>query len=150
MKAFVRAFAVSLALLSIAAPARAAEWTPSRWTDETTLQFRSVCPGEGEHWSYVWLVVLDGDVWIRLGSRAAARVDCNASKLVTAIRVGGEEFASVEMVPTPAMATRVADAMAAKYTSDLLVRYANHPYTMKLVPKDAAAAPSAAAAAKPQ
>ena len=133
-------FAAAFALLFAAPAARAADWTPEKWHNEDTLQFRSDCPDEGEHWSYVWLVVLDGDVWIRLGSRSASRVDCNKTKPFTSIRIAGQEFSDIEMVQTPAMADRVAAAMADKYTTDILVRYANHPYTMKLVPKETPAA----------
>lgn len=126
---------LAVALASISTLAQAAEWTPDRWAAEDTLQFRTECPDEGEYWSYVWVVVLDGDAWVRLGGRAGGRVDCSKTKPFTSVKIGGEEFANVEMVPVPAMADRVAAAMAAKYTTDLFVRYMNHPYTMKLVPK---------------
>jgi len=131
----IRALLVSLALVISATNALAAEWTPAKWTTEDTLQFRADCPDEGEYWSYVWLVVLDGDVYVRLGSRAAGRIDCSRSKPMTGIKIAGETFDNVEMVPSPAMAERVAAAMAEKYSTDLVIRYANHPYTMKLVPK---------------
>lgn len=129
------AAALAFSLVCLSTPASAAEWTPAQWAAEDTLEFRTDCADEGEHWSYVWLVVLDGDVWVRLGSRAAARVDCNKTGHVTSIRIAGQEFPEVEMVSTPEMAERVAAAMADKYTSDIFIRFANHPYTMKLVPK---------------
>lgn len=130
------AFVLSAAVVaSSPSDAVAADWTPAKWEANDTLQFRSDCPGEEDYWSYVWLVVLDGDVYVRLGGRAAGRVDCNKTKMVTAIKIGGEEFPAVEMVPTPEMADRVSAAMAAKYSTDLFVRYMNHPYTMKLVVK---------------
>lgn len=125
----------ALVLVAVSGVARAAEWTPAQWIAEDTLQFRTECPDEGEHWSYVWLVVLDGDVWVRLGSRAGERADCSTSKPLTTVRVAGQEFADVEMVNVPTMTGRVAAAMADKYTTDIFVRYMNHPYTMKLVPK---------------
>lgn len=127
--------ATLLSLLLLAAPALAADWTPANWAAEDTLQFRTECPGEGEYWSYVWLVELDGDVWVRLGSRAAGRVDCSATKTTTSIRIAGEQFDGVQMVDTPAMAERVAAAMAEKYSTDIFVRFMTHPYTMKLLPK---------------
>ena len=127
--------ATLLSLLLLAAPALAADWTPAKWAAEDTLQFRTECPGEGEYWSYVWLVELDGDVWVRLGSRAAGRVDCSATKTTTSIRIAGEQFDGVQMVDTPAMAERVAAAMAEKYSTDIFVRFMTHPYTMKLLPK---------------
>ncbi len=129
-------FVASLLMLA-ATVAHAADWTPEKWTDEETLQFRTDCPDEGEYWSYVWVVVLDGDAWVRLGSRAAGRVDCSRTKPLTSIKIAGQQFDDVEMVNTPEMAERVAAAMAQKYSSDLFVHYFNHPYTMKLVPKKA-------------
>jgi hypothetical protein len=141
--------AAACAIVLAAGPAWAADWTPSAWEAEDTLQFRTECPDEGEYWSWVWVVVLDGEAWVRLGSRAGGRVDCSTSKPMTSIRIAGQEFAAVEMVPVPEMADRVAEAMAAKYPTDVFVRYFSHPYTMKLVPKAAAAAapPEAAPAA---
>lgn len=124
------------ALTALPAFAAAAPWTPSQWAAEDTLQFRTQCPDEGEYWSYVWLVVLDGDVWVRLGSRAGGRFDCSATKPLTSIRIGGQEFPSVELVSTPEMADRVSAAMAEKYSTDFLVAWITHPYTMKLVPRD--------------
>ena len=126
---------LALALVSFSTLAQAAEWTPDKWTDEDTLQLRTECPDEGEHWSYVWLVVLDGDVWVRLGSRAAGRLDCSKTRPLASVKIGGQEFAAVEMVQVPEMAAHVAAAMGAKYSTDIFVRYLNHPYTMKLVPK---------------
>src|SRR5512140_2623429 len=118
---------LTLALVWLPAFAHAAEWTPEKWAAEDTLQFRTDCPDEGEHWSYVWPVVLDGNVWERLGTRSASRAECSKTEPLTSVRIGGEEFTDVEMVNVPEMAERVAAAMAAKYTTDLLVRYMTHP-----------------------
>ncbi|MFN2425906.1 MAG: hypothetical protein ABR587_05615 [Candidatus Binatia bacterium] len=126
---------LTLAFILVAKFAGAADWTPAAWTDEETLQFRTDCPDEAEHWSYVWLVVLDGDVWVRLGAKAGGRVDCSKTKPLAAVKIAGQEFASVEMVNVPEMAERVAAAMGEKYMTDIFVRYMDHPYTMKLVPK---------------
>jgi hypothetical protein len=123
-----------LALMLPTDPALAADWTPANWSAEDTLQFRTECPGEGEYWSYAWLVVLDGDVWVRLGTRASGRLHCSTTKMTTSIRIAGEQFEGVQMVNTPAMAEHVAAAMAAKYSTDIFVRYRTHPYTMKIIP----------------
>lgn len=125
---------LSLILLS-STTAAAAEWTPANWAAEETLQFLTDCPDEGEHWSYVWLVVLDGDVWVRLGGTAGGRVDCSKTKPMTSVKIGGQDFTNVELVTVPEMTERVEAAMADKYWSDIFVRYMSHPYTMKLVPK---------------
>jgi len=79
--------------------------------------------------------VLDGDVWVRLGSKAAGRVDCTTTKPRTSIRIGDTQFDEVEMVHVPEMAERVSAAMADKYSTDIFIRWIAHPYTMKLVPK---------------
>lgn len=132
----VAAALLALSLVAIAPDARAAaEWTPQKWAAEDTLQFRTDCPDEGEYWSYVWLVVIDGDVWVRLGSKAGGRVDCSRTKPRTSIRIRDVQFDDVEMVNVPEMADRVAAAMAEKYSTDIFVAWLNHPYTMKLVPK---------------
>lgn len=135
LPAALLALLLSIPLLGAPSPAAAADWTPDKWAAEDTLEFRTECADEGEHWSYVWLVVVDRDVWVRLGSKAASRVDCNASKTTTSIRIAGERFDGVEMVHTPEMVDRVDEAMADKYFSDNFLVFAKHRYTMKLVPK---------------
>ena len=117
-----------------------ASWDPAHYTDEDTLQFLTVGPDEGDHWSTVWLVVLDGDVYIRLGSRAAGRMNANKRAPMTSVKIAGEEFPEVEAISAPDMAERVAGAMADKYSTDFLVRYMDHPLTMKLRPQVASPA----------
>jgi hypothetical protein len=118
-----------------------AAWEPERYVEEDTLEFLTVGPEEGEHWSYVWLVVLDGEVYVRLGTKAAERMNANTRAPLTSVRITGEEFPEVETISTPDMAGRVQEAMADKYATDIFVRYMAHPLTMKLRP----AAPSPAA-----
>lgn len=126
----------ALALALVAAPAIAG-WDPARYTDESTLEFLTVSPEDGEHWSTVWIVVIDEQVYIRLGSRAAARMNENTRAPIVSIRIAKEEFAEVEAIAAPEMADAVAAAMAEKYTTDVFVRYLAHPLTMKLRPKQA-------------
>lgn len=128
----------SMALSSavLAAPASAA-WDPARYTEESTLDFLTVSPEDGEHWSRVWLVVIDDQIYIRLGSRAVARIEANTRAPIVSVRVAKEEFTRVEAVSVPEMAEAVAAAMAEKYTTDILVRYFDHPLTMKLIPAQA-------------
>jgi hypothetical protein len=90
--------------------------------------------GDG-HWSKVWLVVVDGDVYIRLGSRAARRIEGNTNAPLVKIRVAGERFDGVVAEPTPDMAEAVGEAMAEKYWSDALIRYFPHPLTVRLRPQ---------------
>jgi hypothetical protein len=118
-----------------AASARAAGWTPSAYANETTLELKTVAAGEGEHWFKVWLVVIDDQVYVRLGSRAVGRIERNTTAPYVGVRVAGQEFPRVKGVPAPEKTERVAQAMADKYWSDVLVRHFNHPLTLRLVPE---------------
>lgn len=127
---------LALSLMLLTTPAMAG-WDPSRYAGESTLEFLTVSPEDGEHWSTVWLVVIDDQVYVRLGSRAAARMNENTRTPIVSIRLAGEEFAEIEAVSVPEMAEQVATAMAEKYSTDVFVRYLSHPLTMKLRPKQA-------------
>ncbi len=117
-----------------AAPA-AAEWTPSKWADASTLELRTTRTGEGEHWSTLWLVVLDDQVYVRLGSRAAKRITDNTTAPLLDARIDGQQF-RVKGMPAPADVERVAQAMGNKYWSDVIIKYFDHPMTLKLVPAE--------------
>jgi hypothetical protein len=110
-------------------------WDPGAFRDLDTLQFKTVGKDEGEHWSTVWLVVLDGQVYVRLGSRAAGRMRGNTTAPSVALRIGGREYPRVRAEDAPDMAPRVAAAMADKYWSDVFVRFVPHELTMRLVPE---------------
>src|SRR6185503_8772423 len=45
-------------------------WTPAAWKSQDTLELQTTVPEESEYWFPVWLVVLDGQVYVRLGTRA--------------------------------------------------------------------------------
>jgi hypothetical protein len=107
-------------------------WDPEGFAKEETLDFLTVGPDEGEHWSRVWLVVVDGDVYIRLGSRAAERMTKNTAAPYVRVRVAGQEFDFVSVNPVPDMKGAVETAMAEKYWSDVLVRHFDHPLTLRL------------------
>jgi hypothetical protein len=111
-------------------------WTPEQWKDESTLRLCTTNPGEDEHCFPVWLVVLDGDVFVRLGSRAAGRMEKNATGAILPVEVAGHRFEHVRATNAPQQVDRVANAMAAKYTMDRLVRLFHHPLTMRLKPED--------------
>jgi hypothetical protein len=130
---------VAAIVLAAAGDARGAEWTPPAWAAADTLELRTDVPGEGPYWFKVWLVTLDDQLYVRLGTRAASRIERSRTRPLVGVRVGGAEFDRVRGVPAPEMAERVAAAMGEKYTSDLLVRFFPHPLTLRLVPEPAAA-----------
>ncbi len=70
----MRRFAFVIALTLTTAAVANADWNPQAFSTENTLEFLTTEDGV-EHWSTVWLVVIDGQVYIRLGSRAAARIE---------------------------------------------------------------------------
>jgi hypothetical protein len=125
-------------------PSGPAEWTPSAWTEESTVDLRTTDPGEQPHWSPVWLVVLDGQLYVRLGSRAAGRFDRNTTKPLMGVRIAGREFDRVHGVAAPDMKAKVEKAMADKYwlQGDVIVRHMDHPYTMRLEPAVDGATPT--------
>ncbi|MFN8640573.1 MAG: hypothetical protein U0802_02505 [Candidatus Binatia bacterium] len=127
----MRRFALVMAALALAAAVARADWNPQAFSGEQTLEFLTVENGD-QHWSTVWLVVIDGQVYIRLGSRAAGRMEGNATKPYVQIRIAGQTFPKVKAESVPDMAGPVAKAMADKYWSDVFVRYFSHPLTMRL------------------
>ena len=123
-------------LLAIQFPAQAAEWNPQAFAKEDTIQIRTIGPTEGEHWFPVWLVVLDGQVYVRLGKPAAERVTKNTTAPYFAVKIAGQQFERVKGETAPDMASAVADAMAGKYWTDIFVRYMTHPLTLRLIPEE--------------
>src|SRR5438067_1677561 len=93
--------------------------------------------GEPAHWFSVWLVVIDDQVYVRLGPRAAGRIEKNVAAPYVGVRILGQQFERVRAEPAPDHAERVAKAMAAKYWSDLVVHHFSHPLTLRLAPEPA-------------
>jgi hypothetical protein len=123
-----------IAALTLTAAVAAADWNPQAFSSENTLEFLTVENGV-EHWSTVWLVVIDGQVYIRLGTRAAGRIEGNATKPYVKIRIAGQTFDKVKAEAVPDMAEPVAKAMGDKYWSDVFVHHFSHPLTMRLTPE---------------
>jgi len=130
----VGVFCVGL-LLSDHSLGRAAEWNPQAFAKEETLSLRTIGPEEGEYWFPVWLVVIDNHVYVRLGSRAADRVQKNKTSPQLAIKVADQQFNAVKGEEAPEMADAVAAALAEKYWSDIFIRFFSHPLTLRLVPE---------------
>jgi hypothetical protein len=132
MKRIVFALVAAVVTVGSGTGAFASDWDPAAFAAEDVLEFSSVS-AEGEvHWSKVWLVVLEGDVYIRLGNRAVKWVDDNVAAPYMGIRIAGEEFPRVLTEPAPDMADPVAEAMAEKYWFDVFAGMLAHPLTLKL------------------
>ena len=115
---------------------QAAEWNPQAFAKEDTIQIRTIGPTEGEHWFPVWLVVLDGQVYVRLGKPSTERVTKNTTAPYFAVKIAGQQFDHVKGEAAPDMANAVAAAMAEKYWTDIFVRYMTHPLTLRLIPEE--------------
>ena len=116
-------------------PGLPAGWDPETIAKQDTIKLRTVGPRAGEHWFPVWVVVLDHDVYVRLGSRATTRVQENTTAPFLGVEIAGQRFDKVRGVPAPESAQRVAAAMGEKYWSDIIVRHMGHPLTLRLVPE---------------
>ena len=135
----------AVAVLSIAliGAARAANspvpgWDPNAFRDLSTLQIMTIGPEEGEHRSKLWLVVIDGQVYVRLGDRSFGRVQKNTANPYVKVKVGDNEFDKVKLEGATDMTDKVAAAMADKYFMDILIRHESHPMTARLVPEPTA------------
>ena len=107
-------------------------WSPPQFAKERTLKLRTRCQNEGERWLRERFVVLDGLMYVRLGRRDAARVQCNGTTPLLGVEVAKQRFERVRGVPAPQLAERVDKAMANKYVTDFAVRLFAHPLTMRL------------------
>ena len=103
-----------------------------RYSNESTLEVLTIDSEGEEHWSTFWLVVLDGQCYLRLGTRGAERIERHAKQPHVSIKIAGQRSDQVLVIRAPEMAEAVATAMAEKYWSDLYVRYFPHPMTVRL------------------
>jgi hypothetical protein len=108
-------------------------WDPNAFSDQNTLEIMTTAPDEGDHWSKVWLVVIDGQLYVRLGDRSFGRIQKNTTNPYLKVKVGDSEFDRVRWEPALDMKDKVAAAMADKYFMDILIRHESHPMTARLV-----------------
>jgi hypothetical protein len=130
-------FVLSIALANAA---RAEEkvvpgWDPSVFRDASTIKIMTTEPDVGEHWSNLWVVVIDGQPYVRFGDRAYGRVQRNTTSPYVKLKVADQEFDKVKVEETPDMKDKVAAAMADKYWMDVLIRHESHPMVARLVPE---------------
>jgi hypothetical protein len=124
------------ALVALSDVANADEaWTPTSWAGVDILEILTTGPEEGKHWSKLWLVVLDDQLYLRLGSRAARRIERNVAAPRISVKISGQQFDRIRVENAPDMTDRVAEAMAKKYWSDRMIRYMPHPMTVRLMPE---------------
>ncbi len=112
--------------------ATADDWNPAYFADRDVLELRTEREGESEHWFKVWLAVVDNQLYVRLGGRAADRINGNTADSL-GLRVAASQY-EVSGTPAPDMAEKVAAVIADKYPSDFLVRFFPHPLTLRLEP----------------
>jgi hypothetical protein len=128
-------------LIAFATTARTDEtvpgWDADLFRDESTLKVMTTEPDVGEHWSNLWVVVIDGQPYVRLGDRAYGRIQRNTTKPYVKLKVADHEFDKVKVEEMPDMKDKVAAAMANKYWMDVLIRLESHPMVARLVPEPA-------------
>ncbi len=133
----VGAFCLALAATARAADSAVPGWEPATFHDAGVIQIMTTEPEVGEHWSKLWVVVIDGQAFVRLGDRSYGRVQRNTTKPYVKLKVGEQEFDQVKLEEMPDMKDKVAAAMADKYFMDKLIRYESHPMVARLVPEAA-------------
>jgi hypothetical protein len=116
-------------------------WDAAAFRDESVIQIMTTEPDVGEHWSKVWVVAIDDQPYVRLGSRSYGRVQRNTTSPYVKVKVGDQEFDKVKLEEMPDMKDKVAAAMADKYFMDKLIRFETHPMVARLIPE--AAGPAA-------
>jgi hypothetical protein len=130
---------VSLALsLAPAGVGRSADklapgWDPDAFRQASTLEIMTIGTEEGEHWTKLWWVVVDGQLYVQLGDQAFRRVQENFARPYVQVKVEGQKFARVRLEAAPDMKEKVAAAMAAKYPRDDVILRQSHPTTARLV-----------------
>ena len=133
----VLSFVLSIALATAAcADDKAVSgWDPVVFRDASTIKVMTTEPDVGEHWSNLWVVVIDGRPYVRLGDRAYARIQRNSTSPYVRLKVADQEFDKVKVEEMPDMKEKVAAAMADKYWLDVLIRHESHPMVARLVPQ---------------
>ena len=128
-----------IAVVGVCAAANlAAGWNPDAFRDQRTLQIMTTGADEGAHWSKLWLVVIDGQLFVRLDGRTFERVKENLAGQYVMLKIGDRKFARVRLEAAPYMSRKVAAAMADKYPMDVLIRHESHPMTARLIAEPSA------------
>jgi len=110
-------------------------WDVALFRDASTIKIMTTEPDVGEHWSNLWVVVIDGQPYVRLGDRSYGRIQRNTTKPYVKLKLADQEFDKVKVDEMPDMKDKVAAAMADKYWMDVLIRHESHPMVARLVPE---------------
>lgn len=128
---------IAFATAACAADNAVPGWDPAVLRDASTIKVMTTEPDAGEHWSNLWVVVIDGQPYVRLGDRSYGRIQRNTTKPYVKLKVADQEFDKVKVEEMPDMKDKVAAAMADKYWMDVLIRHESHPMVARLVPEAA-------------
>src|ERR1700730_9223025 len=126
---------IDVATAALAADSVVSGWDTSAFRDESTIQIMTTEPEIGEHWSNLWVVVIDGQPYVRLGDRSYGRVQKNSTSPYVKLKVADQEFDKVKVEEMSEMKDKVAAAMADKYWMDVVIRHESHPMVARLVPE---------------
>jgi hypothetical protein len=131
----VASVALSLASLGLARGAdhSVSGWDPDAFRGQSTLEIMTIGTEEGEHWTRLWWVVVDGQLYVQLGDEAFKRVQQNFARPYVEVKIAGQKFARIRLEAAPDMKEKVAAAMAAKYPRDDVILRQSHPTTARLV-----------------
>jgi hypothetical protein len=137
IRAIVNVVAASVALsLASGGLGRGADvpgWDPNAFRGQSTLEIMTIGTQEGEHWTRLWWVVLDGQVYVQLGDQAFRRVQENFARPYVEVKIADQKFARVRLEAAPDMKGKVTSAMAAKYPRDDVILQQSHPTTVRLI-----------------
>ena len=128
---------IALATAALAEDKTVPGWDPAVFRDASTIKVMTTEADVGEHWSNLWVVVIDGQPYVRLGDRSYGRIQRNTTKPYVKLKVADQEFDKVKVEEMPDMKEKVAAAMADKYWMDVLIRHESHPMVARLVPEAA-------------
>src|SRR5260221_13243245 len=84
------AFAFAFATAACAGDKAVPAWDPTVFRTASTIKIMTTEPEVGEHWSNLWVVVIDGQPYVRLGDRAYGRIQRNATSPYVRLKVAGQ------------------------------------------------------------
>jgi hypothetical protein len=70
-------------------------WNPDAWANESTMQIMTTSPEGEEHWSTLWVVVIDHKLYARLGNRSYDRIQKNKTIPWVKLKIDDKQFDKV-------------------------------------------------------